>query len=426
MTESSAKGTSGRNSQLGAMAVVSRPSTKVSVCQTNEVEKMKNPYKMPKDSDIFKLREEEKKRKAEDRIRLRDLKVHEKTTQATRINFKTARMIKPIESDEERERDDDEIVPVKEDPEFTLAVTRDRHIEKESLNDYITKKREMFLVQYSLGVKRDEMRKLEEIASAEEKKLEQAEQYLEEDAQMFDAFLKENDTNSVNAIQKAEAETKKKLEKLSEIKRVTAQMMTIKSEISKHEETLKEYQMYKRFLESLTPPEWLELRALDRKKRVEAKRKEAAADQQERASTASSRPSSKASRQNVGSRESRRRGRGGKTSASSRRNLPAVQGEDQDTNLSLTDEDSDEEPELYFTDPQQLLDIFADLEEQNLSLIQNSQETEETLEDMKQNLARTQKNMEKETKVLQDQINKLESAIEKEDVKANDLKMKAK
>ncbi|CAD5122010.1 DgyrCDS10462 [Dimorphilus gyrociliatus] len=270
------------------------------------------------------------------------------------------------------------------------------------------------------------MRKLEEIASAEEKKLEQAEQYLEEDAQMFDAFLKENDTNSVNAIQKAEAETKKKLEKLSEIKRVTAQMMTIKSEISKHEETLKEYQMYKRFLESLTPPEWLELRALDRKKRVEAKRKEAAADQQERASTASSRPSSKASRQNVGSRESRRRGRGGKTSASSRRNLPAVQGEDQDTNLSLTDEDSDEEPELYFTDPQQLLDIFADLEEQNLSLIQNSQETEETLEDMKQNLARTQKNMEKETKVLQDQINKLESAIEKEDVKANDLKMKAK
>lgn len=78
-------------------------------------------------------------------------------------------------------------------------------------------------------------------------------------------------------------------------------MMTIKSEISKHEETLKEYQMYKRFLESLTPPvkenfyfniffnklvffpqEWLEQKALERKKRVEAKRKEAAADQQER------------------------------------------------------------------------------------------------------------------------------------------------
>ena len=54
--------------------------------------------------------------------------------------------------------------------------------------------------QYSLGVKRDEMRKLEEIAAAEEKKLEMAEQYLEEDAAMFDEFLKQNDQNSVDAI----------------------------------------------------------------------------------------------------------------------------------------------------------------------------------------------------------------------------------
>lgn len=56
------------------------------------------------------------------------------------------------------------------------------------------------MLKYSLGVKRDEMRKLEEIAAAEEKKLEMAEQYLEEDAAMFDEFLKENDNNSVAAI----------------------------------------------------------------------------------------------------------------------------------------------------------------------------------------------------------------------------------
>ena len=44
------------------------------------------------------------------------------------------------------------------------------------------------------------MRKLEEIAACEEKKLEQAERFLEEDAAMFDVFLKENDKNSVEAI----------------------------------------------------------------------------------------------------------------------------------------------------------------------------------------------------------------------------------
>ena len=35
---------------------------------------------------------------------------------------------------------------------------------------------------------------------------------------------------------------------------------------------------------------------------------------------------------------------------------------------------------MYFTQPEQLLDIFTQLEESNLFLIQNSQETEQALE----------------------------------------------
>ena len=45
-----------------------------------------------------------------------------------------------------------------------MSMALDRRIEKEDINSYIVKKREMFLVQYSLGVKRDEISKLEEIA----------------------------------------------------------------------------------------------------------------------------------------------------------------------------------------------------------------------------------------------------------------------
>lgn len=48
---------------------------------------------------------------------------------------------------------------------------------------------------------------------------------------------------------------------------------------------------------------------------------------------------------------------------------------------------------MYFTDPQQLLDIFSELEEQNLSLIQNSQETEEALEEMKSTIKETKLKM---------------------------------
>ena len=41
-----------------------------------------------------------------------------------------------------------------------------------------------------------------------------AEQFLEEDAMMFDEFLKENDKNSVEAIKQADLETKAKMEKV--------------------------------------------------------------------------------------------------------------------------------------------------------------------------------------------------------------------
>lgn len=46
--------------------------------------------------------------------------------------------------------------------------------------------------------------------------------------------------------------------------------------------------------------------------------------------------------------------------------------------------------ELYFKDPQQLLEVFTNLEEQNLSLIQNTQEMEEALEELSFTLKNTQ------------------------------------
>ena len=76
----------------------------------------------------------------------------------------------------------------------------------------------------------------------------------------------------------AEAETKAKMEKVIEIKRLNAQMMSVKSEISKCEETLKEYLHYKKFLDSLSPKEWLEEREAERKARVEEKKRQKQAD----------------------------------------------------------------------------------------------------------------------------------------------------
>jgi hypothetical protein len=51
----------------------------------------------------------------------------------------------------------------------------------------------------------------------------------------------------------AEEETRKKTEKSNEIKKINTQIMILRSDITKMEDTLKEYQMYKKFLDKVTP-----------------------------------------------------------------------------------------------------------------------------------------------------------------------------
>lgn len=55
-------------------------------------------------------------------------------------------------------------------------IANDRHQEKESMAEFIAKKREVFLVQMSLDTKREEIRKLEEKARRKEEALRKSEQ----------------------------------------------------------------------------------------------------------------------------------------------------------------------------------------------------------------------------------------------------------
>lgn len=126
------------------------------------------------------------------------------------------------------------------------------------------------------------------------------------------------------------------------------------------------------------------------------------------------------------SRSSRKESRAGSKqggSPQSKRN----DADDASSSIYETDEEeSDNEPELFFSDPQQLLDIFAELEEQNLSLIQNSQETEEALEELRQTIKQTQERMNRETEILKGQIDFLNDAINREEERAKELEMKSK
>ena len=139
-----------------------------------------NPFKLPNDDQIFRLREEERRNK--DKAK-ETLKVWEKSKTAPASR---AERLRDLVGDEKVLSLNNAI---KEEAE-TAKIALPRRQEKENTSEFVAKKREMFLVQMSLDTKREEIRKLEEKAQMKEDALQRSEQMLEEDAMRFDAFLK--------------------------------------------------------------------------------------------------------------------------------------------------------------------------------------------------------------------------------------------
>ncbi|XP_048344442.1 cilia- and flagella-associated protein 100 [Sphaerodactylus townsendi] len=417
----------------------------------------RNPFKIPSDIDIFSLRDKQKEKARLERERRKTLKVHEKMTCSTTIGAKQSGFKRQIQMEEEAEDKEfaaeaERLKALRESISWKIAVTKDQAVERETIYDYIYQKRQMFLLQYSVTVKKDEIQRLDKLAMEEEAKLEKSEEILERDAGLFDEFLKENDRNSAQALKIAEKETKAKLEKILEIRELTAQMMNIQSEIARFEDTLNEYMVFKNFLFQLSPKEWQENYERKRQKEKIVKVTSALKDEkpthttsivsqgrdhQSRSRYRSSRSSFEQlsdtsrnpslnpprkesvkisrifSRQNLKSQHSR------KTSTSNTT-------EEKETPNLFDEEEDEEHPEIYFTDPHQLLNLFTELEEQNLSLIQNSQETEETLDELRHTLSNTRNKMDKEIEQLQQLAATLQANIIKEEEMAADLELKAR
>lgn len=80
---------------------------------------------------------------------------------------------------------------------------------------------------------------------------------------------------------------------------------------------------------------------------------------------------------------------------------------------------------MYFKRPMQLLDIFTALEESNLFLIQNSQETEQALEELKTTLSETKRKMNRKTAAQKQNIDALRAQISIEETKATSLNQRS-
>merc|ERR1719506_2734773 len=153
------------------------------------------------------------------------------------------------------------------------AVIRDARREKENVADFVEKKREMFLVQMSLDVKNAEIKKLVEKAVQKDEALKKSQQMLDEDVSRFDAFLQNNDQKAHKAMKDAEEETKRKQDRLQRIKHLKSQLSAVQSEIAKHREQREECMKYKAFLEKLTPQDWKDQKAEEKRQRKTDRRR---------------------------------------------------------------------------------------------------------------------------------------------------------
>lgn len=354
-----------------------------------------NPFVLPSDEQLFKMREQERRERAEKRAKLLNLSIWEKTTSAAMLS-RSVRL---------RELVGEQVTHKAKEEPAQSAMLQPRG-EKENMSEYIAKKREMFLVQMSLDTKREEIRKLEEKAQMKEEALVRSERTLEEDAMRFDAYLKDNDKKAHEAIKKAEEETKRKQEKTHEIKRLQQQIQLLTSEMTKHREALEDCLRYKSFLDMLTPSEWITQQEEEQKlkheqrrqaifeellQKWEAQKQEILEEYQVREQEELKKYERSGSMRRKGERISR---------------LPDIPPPPSLENVQL--DEQEEDLPMYFQQPQQLLEIFTTLEEQNLFLIQNSQHMEETLDELRQSFKESKDQLEDKSLALQHQLEELQ------------------
>merc|ERR1711871_704722 len=364
------------------------------------------PFRLPADDQIFRMREDEKMKKTASKSEKGNLKVWEKNKVQT---TSMAQRMKTLVGDDGPLSFTD-LQKIEKDA-GTKKISTIRRPEKENMTEFIGKKREMFLVQMSLDTKREEIRKLEEKAQMKEEALKKSELMLEEDAIRFDTFLKENDKKAHEAIKRAESETKAKQDKVQEIKKLNQQIQQVQSEMSKLKEQLEDCLGYKTFLDSLTPSEYFEeQKALIRKRKEEKREKRKAeimAEYEEKKQRAIE--EYERAKQGAASRDQRSGLKKKKGAGKAELRLPPPPKFNSDEFKDSENDDENEEIPIYFKESTQLLDIFTQLEESNLFLIQNSQETEQALEELKTKFADTKARMDADSRALEAQIESLKS-----------------
>ncbi|KAK1903869.1 Cilia- and flagella-associated protein 100 [Dissostichus eleginoides] len=349
-----------------------------------------SPFKVPDSNSMLLLSVNEKANRKEEMRKFLALPINEKTTHTARMMAKS-KTVFPQQTSTRHE--------------LKMAMMKRENIAKDSKHDLISMERQKAVLELSLMMKRSEILKMDKIIAKEDRQLRQLAKNIERDNLKFEEFLRENEKKSVEARTFFEQEAKAKQEKNAEIKKLTAGIGTVTSEIAKFEDILIDYKRYKELLFELSPPEWQEAQKTKALKNKDLSEGEAQEKDRE--------PEESAVRKGL---EMEVYGPGRELASITETGMSSANSDAVITisNLDSGHSEFEEDPELYFSDPQQLMNLVTELTEQILSLIQNSTRVEETLEKLKQSTDTTSKKIEKDKEQLTLQINDMKQRIDVE------------
>ncbi|XP_021543353.1 coiled-coil domain-containing protein 38 [Neomonachus schauinslandi] len=398
--------------------------------------KKDKPYKIFF-KDLFLFKENEMAAKKKEKIMNRSMKVYQKSTFSSRMKSRSHLGQVAFYSDTAG----GSFEKFGLDPTLILRLTEGTDT-KRTIHEFINDQRDRFLLEYALSTKRNTIKKFEKHMVAKEQQLTRAEKKLQEDAMAFEEFLRENDQRSVDALKTAAQETINKLQMTAELKKASMEVQAVKSEIAKTEFLLREYMKYGFFLLKLSPKHWQIQQALKRAQMTKSRESmnvslPVLTSELELNTTKTEGSNEDAGKVSFSDDYYMERGRQGKPhkkptltidnkKSSLSSHAESISSEDSLEFFLDDDMDYDLEPELYFKEPEELLQVLTELEEQNLTLVQYSQDVDENLEDVN-----------KREKLIQDKINSniefllehkemLKASCVREEEKAAELELRSR
>uniref|UniRef100_A0A2K5EFY2 Coiled-coil domain containing 38 n=1 Tax=Aotus nancymaae TaxID=37293 RepID=A0A2K5EFY2_AOTNA len=371
--------------------------------------------------DLFLFKENEMAAKKREKLMNRSRKVYQKTTFSSRM--KSRSYLNQVAFDPERsggtfEKFESDAIPIPR-----LIEGSDR---KRTVHEFNNDQRDRFLLEVKHNKKFEKC-----IARGKGNHKKAREKKLQHDATGFEESFKEMNQEIRRCLRMLAAqETKIKLQVTAELKR--------NSEIAKTEFLLKEYMKYGIFLLQLSPKHWQIQQVLKRAQASKSKayiihpkiltklslhssKKEGMLEESGGTAVLSEDASQVGDGQAEPSRSPTR------TPEKKKSKLAESFSSEDSLEFLLDDEmDFDLEPVLYFKEPEELLQVLRELEEQNLTLFQYSQDVDENLEEVNEREKIIQDKTNSNIEFLLEQGKMLKANCVREEEKAAELQLRSR